>query len=290
MTNNELKSFLMVYEYRSYSIAAKRLFVSQSAISKRIGNLEHEMGAKLFEIRGNLLFPTHEAKLLVPYARQLINTLNNAVADLMNPDFSKIEILLGTTLYPSVGFIPFFMEFLTKAKTGYPHLRIKQIAKQDLYTFLLNGFIDVAMTTEDMEIESSIKCTVIDEEDIFIVISPQHILAKEKEVSLKDLANFPCVLTPPGFSIRDRLERRFSKLELPFLLEHELYSFEALKKLVRLGIGWSALPKQYFDDELIRLNVSDFSEKIKLSWYCHKERFDSKIIQYTASLFKQFIA
>src|SRR5689334_4882562 len=133
MNTNELKSFLMVYEYRSYSVAAKRLFVSQSAISKRINNLENEMGTKLFEIRGNLLFPTHEAGLLVPYARQLINTLNNAVADLKNPDFSKIEILLGTTLYPSLGFIPFFMEFLRKTQVNYPYFRIKQIAKQELY-------------------------------------------------------------------------------------------------------------------------------------------------------------
>ncbi|KTD20969.1 LysR family transcriptional regulator [Legionella lansingensis] len=290
MNSNELKSFLMAYEYRSYSLAAKRLFISQSAIRKRINNLERDIGAKLFETRSNMLFPTKEGVLLVPYARQLINTLNNAVADLKDPDFSKIEITLGTTLYPSLNFVPFFMEFLIKSGVSYPKFHIRQIAKQELYTLLLNGFIDLALTTEDMDIDSAIQCSVLDREEIVIVTSLTHLLAKKKEIDLQELAKYSCVLTPPGFSIRDRLEGMFLDLGLPLLIEHELYSFEALKKLARLGIGWSALPKQYYSSDLIRLNVSDFSETINLAWYCHKDRFDSKIIQYTASLFEQSIA
>ncbi|MGL5741122.1 MAG: helix-turn-helix domain-containing protein [Legionella sp.] len=88
MNSNELKSFLMVYEYRSFSLAARHLCITQSAVSKRIYNLENEFKVKLFETRGGMIFPTMEGQLRITYARLFLHTMFNAADNLKNPNLS----------------------------------------------------------------------------------------------------------------------------------------------------------------------------------------------------------
>lgn len=276
----------MVYEYRSFSLAAKRLSVTQSAISKRINNLENEFKVKLFEVRGGLIFPTMEGRLLIPHARLLLHTMYNAADNLKNPELTEIPVFLGTSTFP-LQFLQSFIDYLTANQINFPHFHIKQMAKQDLIPALQNGLIDLALTTEDLVIDSAIISNHLDEEDLTIVVSPKHELANEKNVDLVKLAQYLCILTERGFSIRDNLERIFTKRELPLLVGHELFSLDSIQKLVKTGLGWSALPKQYCDHELISLEINDFSETIKLCWYCHKNRANSKIIQYIGQLLKE---
>ncbi|ARB91737.1 LysR family transcriptional regulator [Legionella longbeachae] len=287
MNTNELKSFLMVYEYRSYSLAAKRLFVTQSAVSKRINNLENEFKTKLFETRGNMIFPTMEGQLLIPYARLLLHTLCDAAANLKSPELTEVPIIIGTSTLPCYRFLPLFIEYLNENVNNFPNFHIKQMAKQDLFPALQNGLIDMALTTQDLKTNSSIVCNQLDEEDVYVVVSPQHELANQKELDLKKLAQYTCILTETGFSIRDNLEKLFSKEQLSLLVKHELFSLLAIKKLVKRGLGWSVLPKQYFDEELIKLDIKGYSEKINLCWYCHQNRTDSRLIQYVGQLLRE---
>ncbi|ARH00435.1 LysR family transcriptional regulator [Legionella micdadei] len=287
MNSNELKSFLMVYEYRSFSLAAKRLCVTQSAVSKRINNLENEFKVKLFETRGGMIFPTMEGQLLIPYARSLLHTMYNAADNLKNPDITEIPVFIGTSTFPSLQFLPLFIDYLVANQINFPNFHIKQMPKQELIPALQNGLVDLALTTEDLVIDSAILSNQLDEEDVMVAISPRHELAKEKCIDLAKLSQYPCILTERGFSIRDNIERIFSKRELPLLVDHELFSLDAIKKLVKTGLGWSVLPKQYFDPELLKLEINDYSEKIKLCWYCHKNRAHSKIIQYVGQLLNE---
>src|SRR5690606_12416340 len=108
-----------------------------------------------------------------------------------------------------------------------------QLPKTELVDSLLNGILDLALATEDLNVDTSIQCTVLSSEELFIVVSPKHPLANRNEISWHDLSRYPCVHSPPGFSVRDRLDQIFTRLELPLVIEHELYSFEALSKLVK---------------------------------------------------------
>ncbi|WP_133129151.1 LysR family transcriptional regulator substrate-binding protein, partial [Legionella quinlivanii] len=208
-------------------------------------------------------------------------------SDLRGNQLSNLSVSLGTTLYPALDFIPAFIELLSSDQGIHPRFHIRQLPKTELVNSLLNGILDLALATEDLIVDPSIQCTVIASEKLCIVVSPKNPLAKIKEISWRDLSRYPCVHSPPGFSVRDRLDRIFTSFELPLLIEHELYSFEALGKLVKTGLCWSVLPLHYCDPELVKLKVTGFNETINLCWYCHKGRVDSFIIQYTTELFKQ---
>jgi DNA-binding transcriptional LysR family regulator len=70
-----LKSFLYAAEHLSFSEAAKHLHLAQPTISHHIKTLEREMGSELFERSGSGLSLTEAGRLLVPWARKLIQSM-----------------------------------------------------------------------------------------------------------------------------------------------------------------------------------------------------------------------
>jgi DNA-binding transcriptional LysR family regulator len=96
----QLRTFLAVAEYRSFSIAAERLFVTQPAVSKQIQELENRLGARLFE-RGRRLGLTEAACALMKHAQRvqgLIEALHSALEEVGNVKTGRLE-LGGSTVW-----------------------------------------------------------------------------------------------------------------------------------------------------------------------------------------------
>lgn len=80
MDHIQLKCFISVARTLSFSEAARRNYVSQSTVSRYIRDLEKEFGVKLFERTRRDVALTNEGKLILPYAQEIIDTLNKATA------------------------------------------------------------------------------------------------------------------------------------------------------------------------------------------------------------------
>lgn len=80
MDHIQLKCFISVARTLSFSEAARRNYVSQSTVSRYIRDLEKEFGVKLFERTRREVSLTYEGKLLLPYAQDIIDTLNKATS------------------------------------------------------------------------------------------------------------------------------------------------------------------------------------------------------------------
>ena len=80
MDHIQLKCFISVARTLSFSEAARRNYVSQSTVSRYIRDLEKEFGVKLFERTRREVILTNEGKLLLPYAQDIIDTLNKATS------------------------------------------------------------------------------------------------------------------------------------------------------------------------------------------------------------------
>ena len=66
-----LKSYVAVAEEKSFSIAAKHLFISQQSLSKQIAKLEEELGSQLF-LRSRPLGLTTDGKLFLQTAKEIL--------------------------------------------------------------------------------------------------------------------------------------------------------------------------------------------------------------------------
>lgn len=137
-----LKAFIEIHRSRHFGRAAKNLFISQSAISARIKQLEDELGTRLFtRDRNNIELTTAGKKFLI-YSENILNTWHKAKQEIAIPD--NVDLLLSVAALPSIWDI-FLGDWL-----GWVHTTNTSIALQadvmradSLTRNLLDGTLDL---------------------------------------------------------------------------------------------------------------------------------------------------
>ncbi|MDT8451738.1 MAG: LysR family transcriptional regulator [Gammaproteobacteria bacterium] len=95
-----LKAFIEVHRSKHFGHAAKNLFISQSAVSARIRQLEDELGVRLFSRDRNNIELTAAGKKFLVYAENILNTWNKAKQEIAIPD--GIDTFLSIAGLPSI--------------------------------------------------------------------------------------------------------------------------------------------------------------------------------------------
>ena len=108
-----LRTFIIVYETRNFSTAAKLMFKTQPTISVQIQRLEAELGFKLFDRKGKqLILPTKQAEFLYPKVVEALHSLSNVFAQAKNSKNFKTDCILGCSNTTAVHLLPKIMEQL----------------------------------------------------------------------------------------------------------------------------------------------------------------------------------
>ena len=95
MDDDLLKTFLEIYKTRHFGKAAENLFITQSAVSARVRQLEKEIGVQLFIRDRNNIRPTPAGEKLVLYAENILNTWNRVKTEISVEDENKIPLSVG---------------------------------------------------------------------------------------------------------------------------------------------------------------------------------------------------
>lgn len=124
MDHIQLKCFISVARTLSFSEAARRNYLSQSTVSRYIKDLEKEFGVKLFERTRREVSLTNEGKLILPYAQDIIDTLNkatSAVSQLHNGSGGRLRLAYDSTSvdYPA--------KCLRKFNKKYPDIAVEMV-------------------------------------------------------------------------------------------------------------------------------------------------------------------
>ncbi len=245
--------------------ASEELNISQPAISKSIKNLEEQLGGQLFIRTKRGVILTEEGKEFYNYIKQAIEYINNAenkFTDLINLETGSIKIGISTTLTKE-----FLLPYLEKFHSLYPKIDI-QIATNltaELFLKLKNGLIDIVILNlneknygNDIEI---IKCRKIN--DCFVVNSNYKELLN-KEISLKDLNNYPLILQAKGSNTREFLDN-FTKANNVILKPNiELASYTLVVEFAKIGWGIGYATKDYIKKQLNNKELFELKLKEKI--------------------------
>ena len=141
-----LRSFLAIVEHGGVTRAAKRLNLTQSAVSMQLKRLEDGLGHILLERARKGMTPTAAGEQLASYARRMLELNDEALARLTEPSYQG-DLILGAphdVVYPHVP------EVLRLFARAYPRVRIALHSSytQQLKEQLKRGEIDVILTTE----------------------------------------------------------------------------------------------------------------------------------------------
>ena len=255
--------FYVVANHCNITKASEELSISQPAISKSIKNLEEQLGGQLFVRTKRGVVLTEEGKEFYNYIKQAIEYINNAenkFTDLINLETGCIKIGISTTLTKE-----FLLPYLEEFHSLYPKIDIQVITNltSDLMPKLRNGLIDIVILNlndknygNDIDI---IKCRKIN--DCFVVNNKYKDLTL-KEVSIKDLNNYPLILQAKGSNTREFLDNYAKNYNVVLKPNIELASYTLVVEFSKIGLGIGYATKEYIKNkyknkELFELNIKE---------------------------------
>ena len=256
MDNQNLKAFITVADLGSFSEAADRLYLTQSAISKRIAQLEQQIGKKLFDRIARQVSLTEAGSELLPRAQRILQEYDNAlqaINDLSGEASGTLRLAishhLGLHRLPPV---------LKQFAQQYPNvtLDIEFMDSEKAYEQVLHGQSEVAVITLALESHHNIHSKKIWDDPLRFICAQDHPLAELKKPALKDLAEYPIIL--PGLNTYTGriIQNLFQKEGIPLKAPMSTNYLETISTMVEIGLGWSVLPETLVRD----LHVMPFEE------------------------------
>lgn len=192
MNSEQLKTFLLISETKSFSRTAKILFIAQSSVSKRIVELEKEVGQPLFKRSRSGVSLTNPGKLLKKYAEQILN-MEAAILDRMHHTNQHTSHLTVGTVYAYYNM--YLYRKMIDFSAQYPevpiHIRFGHTAQ--LLRDLTNGVLDVAFTHRPIDYSDFI-CKCIGHDDIILVTDSKNI-ASQSEIAFSRIKDLPLIDT-----------------------------------------------------------------------------------------------
>ncbi len=256
MDTKNLKTFLAVAQSRSFSLAAEQVHLTQPAVSKRISQLEEDLGLKLFDRIGRQVSLTEAGEIFQHRVRQLINELDQTLSDIQSLD-SQIGGTLSIGISHHLGLHrlpPLLREF--SRENPKVNLDIEFMDSEKAHEEVLRGNIELAAITFSSEPSDKISSVLLWRDRLSFVVAKEHELANKTTVSLQHLSEYPCLLpsmaTYTGRIIRNCFNRE--KLSLSPVLNTNY--METLARMTEIGLGWSVVPETLAEHpELVRLSV-----------------------------------
>ncbi len=257
--------FYVVANHSNITKASKELNISQPAISKSIKNLEEQLGGQLFVRTKRGVILTEEGKEFYNYIKQAIEHITNAenkFTDLINLEAGSIKIGISKTLTKE-----FLLPYLEKFHALYPKIDIKIITNvtSDLLPKLKNGLIDlIILNLNDKNYGSDIdiiKCKKIN--DCFIVNNNYKELI-DKDLSIKDLNNYPLILQSKGSNTREFLDNLAEKNNVILKPNIELASYSLVIEFAKIGLGIGYATKEYIKNEIKNKELYELKIKEKI--------------------------
>ena len=246
---NQLRAFYQVAKRQNVSLAAKHLFVSQPAVTAQVKLFEDSCGLKLFKKKGRKLHLTDEGKILFNFARKIFEyeqKIEDAVERMK--ELKQGSLRLGSARTYARYFMPFL---LTGFRNAYPHIKIHldEGSSADMIQSLIDLKNEVVIIAKAEENEN-IAFIPFSQEELVLILAPNHPLANKDTIGFKQLADEPIIMKDPGSGSRKLVDELFAKNDCRPNILMETGDAEIIKLLVQHGEGISFLVKEAVAVEL----------------------------------------
>ena len=253
--------FKEVAEAGNISTAAKNLYISQSAVSQSIKQLETALQARLFSRSPRGVSLTGEGQMLYQYVRSALGLLATGEDKLSQAQ----QLLLGTLVIGASDTVTsfFLTHYLDAFHRLHPGIRLKIVSGRSakVLSMLKSGAVDIAFASSPSDSAIS-NWPCFSTHSVFVAGSSyecdfDHVYTRQ------EIAAFPLILLERKASSRVFLEQYFLQSGITLTPEIELSSRQLLVTLARIGLGVAGVTQEFVQDALdagdIRLLKTDFT-------------------------------
>lgn len=286
MNSNDLKIFEAVASHSSFTRAAEVMFTVQSNVTARIRSLEEEFGAPLFERNAKRVSLTPAGEVLMHYAKQISQLLEEAKREIKNMDVLTGSLKIGCIETTMALRVP---KILRDFGAAYPHveLEFKSAMRPELIQDVLDYKLDAAFVTGPISI-SGLQQEPIHEEQL-VILARGEATSLSSELS-RQLAP-KIIVFDQGCVFRERLESLLSAKGIVQYKPIVVNSIEGIINFVEAGLGISLLPAQIISAYYASRNIKTFTLSKSLGTMitvliARNNRRPSKLMQVFIDMYK----
>ncbi|MVM40028.1 LysR family transcriptional regulator [Spirosoma sp. HMF3257] len=302
MELRRLRYYVAVAEELHFGRAARKLSVSQPALSQQIQLLEVEVGVELFLREKRRLLRkvelTEAGSFFLQEARKILQASNKAIEATRRIGLTQKEVKLGTYRMMIRSRI---LDILTVCSQRFPDIDLKiiefptHLAVQDA---LIEGQLDLGVSLLPLH-SNQLDGIALKPGYLKVMLSTTHPLATENSLRVAQLRHEKWVdINRPIHTVYDDIERMCKKagFSREGAIVQEVSSIELLSGLVSLGIGIAVVPT-FFDasgiqgvvcKDLINDDGSPFTEVVINAAICYKLLNLTPTLQALANAFKSY--
>jgi DNA-binding transcriptional LysR family regulator len=271
MELRHLEYVVALADTQSFTRAAERSFVVQSALSQQVRRLEEELGTRLFDRTSRSVRLTAAGEAFVPIARRML-----ADADRAKAEVAAISGLLdGRIAIGSIGSVPRIdvPRLLAAFHERHPgvDVSLREAMTERLIGDVRSGDLDFAFTCLDAgEEPAGVEWLSVTEQDLGALVARDHPLTGT--VSIERLAEETVIDFVPGSGMRALTDRTFRAAGLTQRRGFEVTSFVGLAGLVALGLGVALIPRSIAEElgpEVRWLEVRDPPRRAVFAVWSH---------------------
>ena len=237
MEIRQLRAFVAIAEAKTFTAGAKRVHVTQAAISMQIRQLEEEVGLPLFTRTPRRVLLTEGGERLLERARKILREHDAAleeIAEIAGAEFGRLRIGSSSSSFAAEQ-LP---EILQQLKEKFPQADVSVVSGTSaaLVQRIINGEIDIAFVSLPVE-NSNIQTQLLFSDEIVAIAHPSHPLAKQRVISAAALASEPLILGEQGGNTRRQLDEFFAQVGVKPNVVMELSRQAAINRMVEKNMG-----------------------------------------------------
>lgn len=232
---------------RSFSTAAQHLFISQSAISQCIQQLENDLRVQLFIRTRKGISLTNEGKLLFLKVENAINSIEqgeNQLERLRHLESGELKIAAGDTITTH-----YLLKYLEIFHASYPDIRIEMANSYSsrMITLVKEGKADLAFVNMPLSDDELVIEPCLEINDVF-VCGPDF--DKKASYSWEDVSALPLILLEKNASSRRFLDKNFNAKNISLNPQIEVAVHDLLIRFASIHLGVSCVMEQFSEEAL----------------------------------------
>jgi len=249
MNLNQLRAFYTVLKTGSFSSAAEELCVTEPAVFIQVRSLERHLGFTLLDKIGKELKPTEAGKVLYEYGEKIFTLVDEAARAVQElQDLKHGHLRVGVTQALAQYLMPILV---SDFQDRHPHIAVSMDggSSRGLVEGILQHRYELAVVAR-VPYPDRITFIPYTRDDILLIVSPHHALAKKKKVSLSELTKEPVILTDAKSAVKFSVWKGFEKKGLHPSAIIEAGNLDFIKQLVEKGKGYSFLASICVQEEI----------------------------------------
>jgi len=240
-TIRQLRAFLAVHQLRKLSAAAQRLFVTQSAVSMLIRQLEEGLGTRLFDRTTRSLKPTAAANEMLATAERIlrdVDSLSTGFRELATLERGRVSVAITPTL--ATFLLP---DAIRSFHEQHPKVRVmvNDCAPDQFISRILGEHVDFGIGTPERP-GAEVEVQRLMRDHLALVCRDDHPLAKVRVVRWTDLGGHPIITVRPGYGVRPLIDGTAADAGVALDVVNEVSFLSTAIWMTASGMGASIMP------------------------------------------------